>query len=81
MSRYAVYHAIRQLDPDKDHQRIVFPRPSRFMRYVVPRALRVRGALGGLLPPRGHPRLRTEMRHASYPEGYVIERLGPPKSG
>jgi hypothetical protein len=58
-----------------------FPRPSRFMRYVVPRALRLRGALGGLLPPRGHPRLRTEMRHPSYPEGYVIEQLGPPKSG
>jgi hypothetical protein len=24
MSRYAIYHTIQQLDPDKDHQRIVF---------------------------------------------------------
>ena len=58
-----------------------FPRPSRFMRTIVPRALRLRGLLAGLLPPRRHPRLRTEMRHPSYPEGYVIERLGPPESG
>ena len=58
-----------------------FPRPSRFMRTIGPRALRLRGMLAGLLPRRRHPRLRTEMRHASYPEGYVIERLGPPESG
>ena len=58
-----------------------FPRPSRFMRTIVPRAVRLRGVLAGLLPPRRHPRLRTEMRHPSYPEGYVIERLGPPESG
>jgi len=51
------------------------------MRYIVPRALRLRGALCGLLPPRRHLRLRTEMRHPGYPEGYVIEQLGPPESG
>jgi mpaB/rubber oxygenase-like protein len=32
-----------------------FPRPSRFMRYFVPGALRLRGALAGWLPPRRHP--------------------------
>jgi hypothetical protein len=58
-----------------------FPRPSRLMRHLVPRALRLRGALAGWLPPRRRPRLRTEMRHPSYPEGYVIEQLGPPESG
>jgi len=55
-----------------------FPRPSRFMRSLVAGALRLRARLAGLLPPRRHPRLRTEMRHPSYPEGYVIEQLGPP---
>jgi hypothetical protein len=29
------------------------------------------------LPARRHPRLRTEMRHRSYPDGYRIEELGP----
>ena len=58
-----------------------FPRPSRLMRHLVPRALGLRGALAGWLPPRRRPRLRTEMRHPSYPEGYVIEQLGPPQSG
>jgi ER-bound oxygenase mpaB/B'/Rubber oxygenase, catalytic domain len=55
-----------------------FPRPSRLMRRVVPGALRLRAALAGLLPPRRRPRLRTEMAHPTYPQGYVIERLGPP---
>ena len=55
-----------------------FPRPSRLMRRVVPGALRLRAALAGLLPPRRRPRLRTEMVHPSYPQGYVIEQLGPP---
>ncbi|HEY3150120.1 MAG TPA: N-formylglutamate amidohydrolase [Candidatus Binatia bacterium] len=95
MSRYAVCDAIQELDPEKDHQRIVFLsscydfpfdapralefalfRPARFTRYVVPRALRLRGALGGLLPPRRHPRLRTEMRCPSYPERYVMGKWG-----
>jgi ER-bound oxygenase mpaB/B'/Rubber oxygenase, catalytic domain len=56
-----------------------FPRPSRFMRCFVPGALRLRAALAGLLPPRRCPRLRTQLRHPSYPDGYVIEQLGPPK--
>jgi len=55
-----------------------FTRPSRFMRSVVPSALRLRAAVAGWLPPRQRPRLRTEMAHPSYPKGYVIEQLGPP---
>jgi len=58
-----------------------FPRPSQLMRWLVPAGLRLRGAFVGLLPARRGPRLRTEMRHPSYPEGYVIEQLGPPGSG
>jgi hypothetical protein len=54
-----------------------FPKPSPFMRWFVLGALRVRAALVRYLPPRRHPRLRTEMGHPSYPEGYTIESLGP----
>jgi hypothetical protein len=56
-----------------------FPRPSLWMRVFVPRILRFRGQLAGLLPARKQPRLRTQMRHPAYPRGYTIEELGPPE--
>ena len=55
-----------------------FPRPSLAMRRLAPAALRLRAAVAGLLPPRRHPRRRTEMSHPTYRDGYVIESLGPP---
>jgi hypothetical protein len=58
-----------------------FPRPSRFMRWLVPGSLRLRGGLLRFLPPRRKPRLRTEMKHPTYPEGYTIEQLGPIEGG
>ena len=54
-----------------------FPKPSPAMRAFVTAALRVRARLLCFLPARRHPRLRTEMRHRSYPDGYRIEELGP----
>ena len=54
-----------------------FPRPPRLLRWLVPAALRLRARLLRFLPARRRPRLRTEMRHRSYPGGYVIESLGP----
>ena len=54
-----------------------FPKPSQFMRGMVARTLQMRGWLAGLLPSRKKPRLRTEMGHPSYPQGYAIEELGP----
>jgi len=58
-----------------------FRPPSQFMRWLVPTALQGRAQILHWLPTRHRPRLRTAMRHPSYPEGYVIERLGPPGSG
>lgn len=54
-----------------------FPRPSRVLRWLVPGCLRLRARLIRILPRRQRPVLRTEMRHRSYPAGYVIEELGP----
>jgi len=54
-----------------------FPRPSSFMRRLVQGALRLRARLLRWMPARRHPRLRTEMKHRSYPRGYRIEELGP----
>jgi hypothetical protein len=58
-----------------------FPKPSPAMRTLVIAALRLRARLLRLLPARRRPRLRTEMTHRSYPDGYRIEDLGPPITG
>ena len=55
-----------------------FPAPSPGWRRLVQGGLRLRARALRWLPPRRHPRLRTEMRHRSYPRGYRIEELGPP---
>jgi ER-bound oxygenase mpaB/B'/Rubber oxygenase, catalytic domain len=73
-----VRSAIHSLLDDPLIDAFGFPRPSRFVRWVVSGALRLRARVAGLFPPRRHARLRTETRHPSYPEGYVIEQLGPP---
>jgi hypothetical protein len=57
-----------------------FPRPSRALRRLVESGLKARAVLLRLLPPRERPLLRTSMRQRSYPNGYRIEELGPPKT-
>jgi hypothetical protein len=57
-----------------------FPRPSKLMRRFAAAALGLRAAIAALLPARGGPRLRTEKRQPTYPDGYVIEQLGPPET-
>ncbi|HNP30709.1 MAG TPA: oxygenase MpaB family protein [Nitrospirales bacterium] len=56
-----------------------FPEPSRLIRWAVPSLMELRAGMLRCLPPRRHPRLRTEMIHPSHPRGYVIEQLGPPE--
>lgn len=56
-----------------------FPRPSPALRWLVNGALRLRAQILRWLPARRRPRLRTEMKHRSYPQGYQIEELGPPE--
>lgn len=55
-----------------------FPRPSRALHRLVSGILRLRARLLRWAPARRHPRLRTEIKHRSYPQGYSIEELGPP---
>jgi hypothetical protein len=54
-----------------------FPRPSRLMRWLVTSALRSRAFALRFAPPRRKPLLRTELRQATYPDGYTIEHVGP----
>lgn len=54
-----------------------FPRPSRTMRWFVDKTLKLRAGLLAVLPYRRRPVLRTALRQRTYPQGYVIEDLGP----
>jgi hypothetical protein len=57
-----------------------FPPPSPFMRRMVEAGLKTRARALRLWPRRNRPLLRTEMKQRSYPEGYQIEKLGPPET-
>ena len=72
-----VRSAIHALLDDRLIEAFGFQRPSPLMRRLVPGALRLRARWVRLLPPQKRPRLRTEIRHPTYPDGYVIEELGP----
>jgi hypothetical protein len=55
-----------------------YPRSAPALRRTAYVAVRARGRASKLLGERRRPRVRTEMQHRSYPEGYAIETLGPP---
>lgn len=48
----------------------------RGLQHLVRGAMRLRGRLVRLLPPRRKPRLLTQIPTPTYPNGYVIEELG-----
>jgi hypothetical protein len=54
-----------------------FPKPARWLRSLTELGLRMRGLALKFFPPRRTPRQRTEMARPTYPEGYVVESLGP----
>jgi hypothetical protein len=54
-----------------------FPRPPRALRTAVESALRARGKVVALLPPRRSPRLRTRRRTRTYGREWQLEALGP----
>jgi hypothetical protein len=55
-----------------------FPEPGPRLRAMVAGALRLRSRAAWLLGERSRPRLRSELRHRSYPRGWRTEELGPP---
>ncbi len=54
------------------------PEPSPAIRALTAATLRLRGRVEHLLSPSSRAILRTSMHHRTYPDGYEIERLGPP---
>jgi hypothetical protein len=72
--------AIHALTDDRLLSALGLPRTSPALRHLVQGALRARGRLTGLLPERRKPFLRTARGHRTYPRGYRIEDLGPPRN-
>ncbi len=54
-----------------------FPQPSPLARRLASAGLHWRGRVLAFLPARRRPLLRTERPCHTYPDGYVIEKLGP----
>jgi hypothetical protein len=55
-----------------------FQPPPRALCVTVEEALKARSRAVAVLRSRRKPRVRTELRHRSYPNGYALEALGPP---
>lgn len=55
----------------------VFPTPSPGYVRAVDGAMQLRARIMRWLPKRRTPRMRTEMRHRTYPDGWRLEDLGP----
>jgi hypothetical protein len=70
--------AIHALLDDSLLEAFGFPRPPRLLKRTATAALRARARVVATLPYRRRPRMRTRLRHRSYPRGYTIETLGPP---
>jgi hypothetical protein len=70
-------HAIAALMDDRLRAALGFPRAPRAVVLAVEAGLRARSGVVRVLPPRTRPKLRTRMRHRTYPHGYEIEALGP----
>jgi len=71
-------HAIAALMDERLRGALGFPRPPRPVVRAVEGGLRARARAVRLLPPRRRPKLRTELGHRTYRDGYRIETLGPP---
>jgi ER-bound oxygenase mpaB/B'/Rubber oxygenase, catalytic domain len=70
--------AIAALMDDRLREALGFPQPPRALVQAVEGSLRARAMAVRALPPRRRPKLRTELRHRTYRDGYRIEALGPP---
>ncbi len=56
-----------------------FPRPFGFMPPLARLALKMRGKFVRFLPPRKQPHFFTDIPNRTYPKGYEIAELGPPR--
>lgn len=72
-----VRQAIYALLDERTRQAFGFPRANPVISLVVHTALKLRAKVLRWTPKRSKPRLRTAMRHRSYPNGHSLKALGP----
>jgi len=73
--RYSIYAIL----DDSMLQAFGFPRPLPFTRTLINASLKLRGRIIRFLPPRKKPHFFTDDRNRTYPGGYHIGKLGPPR--
>jgi hypothetical protein len=73
--RYSIYAIL----DDSMLKSFGFPKPLPFTRTLINGALKLRGRMIRLLPPREQAHFFTDDRNRTYPQGYDIPKLGPPK--
>ncbi|HEY7818467.1 MAG TPA: DUF2236 domain-containing protein, partial [Vicinamibacteria bacterium] len=56
-----------------------FPRPLPLTRPLLRSLLKLRGQVVRWLPPRRTAHFFTDNRNRTYPQGYQLSRLGPPR--
>ena len=76
-TRPLVNGAILAMMDEATRKAFGFPDAPKWLTYLVPAALRFRGRILRWLPARRKPRLRTEMQHPTYPDGYKIKQVLP----
>ncbi len=74
-----VHYSIYAMLDDRTLRAFGFPAPFPGARQFIDRLLRIRGQIVRLLPPRKVPHFFMDDRNRTYPGGYALERLGPPK--
>ena len=55
-----------------------YPKAAPLIKWTIEGGLLLAAKIMRFLPPRRQPYLLTEQKHRSYPEGYQLEKLGPP---
>jgi hypothetical protein len=73
--RYSIYALL----DDRMLEAFGFPHPLRGSRGLIARLLRLRGRVVRRLPPRRRAHFFTDNPNRTYPRGYRIPELGPPK--
>ena len=73
--RYSIYAIL----DDSMLKSFGFPKPLPFTRTLINNALKLRGRAIRFLPPRKEAHFFTDDRNRTYPQGYNIAALGPPK--
>jgi hypothetical protein len=74
-----VRHGIYAMLDERMLEAFGFPRPFKFMPPLARFALKARGKFVRFLPPRRKPHFFVDIPNRTYPQGYEITELGPPR--